>query len=226
MRGQRAGAVVGFASAVLLSAAVASAQGGTQIVGTLWAGQDIDAGTYSLQVSAGCGELVVQLVPDNGWELAGYHIAIVDDPARFPVNNGGNPIVGRFHWKASFPPTDDPQTLTWLADHVVDPVVCGDTVYVAIHAEMVMRNDVGAVLAEEGAWGGPDARVWNPHGLLPDGFSEFPGARWDYFFELPWQGAPTPTPTPTYPPPTGTPIVPSRGRLPTSPTRICTRSAW
>jgi len=212
------------ATALLLNAAVANAQLGNSYSGTLWAGQFADSGTYSLRVADDCGELMVEFIPENGWEIAGYHVDIVSDPFDFPTNKPGNPQVGHFQWSATFPPTSMSKGFYVVPDEVIDPIACGDTVFVAIHTLMVQRDASGYIIEQETAWGGPYGSgddAWDPYTDLPDGFDEFPGQRWDFYLSFLWEGAPptpTPTPTPVLPTPTFTPVPPTPTFTPILPT--------
>jgi hypothetical protein len=171
----------------VLGAATADAQFVNRAELTLWAGQYTNAGTVLLAVEPTCAYLRVRLIPENGWEITEYHVAVVSEPANFPMNGPGNPIPGQFQWSASFPPTVDPLNIKVYPDDVIDPIVCGDAVYVAVHAIMVMRDEHGNIIEEETAWAGPCVTThWDPHTELPEGFFEFPGPRWDFYTEYVW----------------------------------------
>ena len=218
---RRFGAVFLFLSMVVSGAATADAQSGNTYYGTLWAGQYTNSATYALRVTADCSELMVRFFPENGWEITEYHVDIVSDPAFFPLNPPGNPRIGHFQWSASFPPTTQNKTFYVLPDEVVDPVACGQLIYVAIHAVMVQRDSSGNIIWEETAWGGPCGTTpppWDPYSDLPDGFFEFPGNRWGFYLSFLWEGAPTPTPTPVPPTPTPTPVPPTPTPTPVPPT--------
>jgi hypothetical protein len=220
---RRIATILMVATALMLNTAVADAQWGNSHWGTLWAGQFTDSGTYALRVTADCSELMVEFIPENDWEIAGYHVDIVSDDINFPTNNPGNPKVGHFQWSASFPPTSINKSFYVLPDEVIDPITCGNTIFVAIHAQMVQRDASGNIIREATAWGGPPGwgdHAWDPYTDLPDGFSEFPGNRWGFNLSFLWEGAPTPTPTPTPlpPTPTFTPILPTPTFTPIPPT--------
>jgi hypothetical protein len=123
----------------------------------IYAGQTIPAGTVT--VSNDDATLTVEVATTGGWEAAEIHLYASAEP--LPLNDAGNPVPGLFPYSVSA--FSDPVT-SWiftlnLADELA--VGCGDTLYVAVHFELV-----GA--GKETGWAFGDL-TW-------------PGERWGWYF--------------------------------------------
>ena len=121
----------------------------------LIAGQNEVAGTVSL---AKVGNSVhVTYSTTNDWKITETHL-FVGDCGDMPVNNGGNPKVGKFPFKGSHNSVDEYTYIVSLAG--LPECLC-----VAAHA--VVENDV--TNANETAWG--------------EG-TDFPGNSWAMYFDF------------------------------------------
>lgn len=76
------------------SACVANDGGFGERVFTLYAGQDIDAGSVTVQVQG--DNLLVTYRTTGLWTLTGAHLWIGTDPEGYPQTKTGNPIPGKF----------------------------------------------------------------------------------------------------------------------------------
>lgn len=65
---------------------------------TIFAGQTINAGTVTLEVSG--QDLVVTYNTIDGWELTEAHLWVGDDLADLPRTRNGNPQIGRFPYNS------------------------------------------------------------------------------------------------------------------------------
>lgn len=140
----------------------------------LLAGQHIDVGSVTVRQVAeyddNTGDLVAQQVCVSfeievaDWFITETHLAITDDPADLPQNRRGNPQVGRFPYK-------NEGLHATSHEHCIDYAAAGyapgTSLYIASHA-VVQREDAGAVVQEETAWG--------------EGH-DFGGRNWSMYFE-------------------------------------------
>ena len=148
--------------------------------GTIWGGQSINMGEYTLQTMN--GNLEVTIWPLGDWKLQDVHIAIVTNPNDFPLNKGGNPKLNEFGWKASMTPTSQPFRITIDLDDIAPGLMAGDTVYVMIHTAMMIMDSAGMVIQDETGWGLACSHEWTPGEPFPAGFYKLGSARWAWYF--------------------------------------------
>ena len=133
---------LGIQTAVIVSADPPEAICGEEQVVTLWAGQNIDAGTVT--VSHDEDNLYVTVETTGGWSLVESHLSVVTDPDDFPTNKAGNPKVGHFEYGGEHAAGATSHTFQLeLGD-----LEAGDEIYVAFHAALE-----GPGGASESAWG-------------------------------------------------------------------------
>jgi hypothetical protein len=121
----------------------------------LLTGQTTDVGTVTVLNDADA--IYVAFSVTSGWQIIETHVAIVTDPADFPTNRPGNPMVGHFPLGDHFyPGVTEAEYSVSLEDLGVEP---GDMVYVAAHA--VVTNEFyelgtawgeGMPFVERGNW--------------------------------------------------------------------------
>ena len=100
---------------------------------TLWAGQNIDAGTVTVSYDETAGLISVTFDADYPWKLSETHVAVVSDVADFPTTKKGNPVPGKFPYSE----THDPMIGAYTQ---VIPWDGGFPVYVAAHAALVQGS--------------------------------------------------------------------------------------
>ncbi len=76
----------------------------------------------------------------DSWVLGETHVAVVGSYHDLPLNNGGNPKIGRYPYEN--------HAMIELGDWVP-----GDSIVISVHAEVMRLNDAGEVIQQEGAWG-------------------------------------------------------------------------
>lgn len=106
----------------------------------LMAGQNILMGF--VDVSLVDGNVEVTYNADYNWEIEETHL-YVGDLANLPTNNGGNPKIGQFPYKATH------QAGTTTVTYIGPAMAAGECVYVAAHA-VVSNTSNGQT---ETAWG-------------------------------------------------------------------------
>jgi hypothetical protein len=108
---------------------------GDATVARLLSGQTTDVGTVKVLNDA--DSIHVAFSVTTGWRIMETHVAIVTDPADFPTNKPGNPMVGRFPLGDYLHPgVTEAEYSVSLEDLGVEP---GDMIYVAAHA--VVTNE-------------------------------------------------------------------------------------
>jgi len=168
------------AAFLLLATNLASAQPQGFYSGTIWGGKALRVGLYEVQTVG--SSLYIKVWPIRGWEMVDVHIAIVTDPNDFPLNNGGNPKLNEFPWRASMAPTTVPYDITIPFSSIAPGLTTGDTVYIMIHTAMVLRDGAGYVIQDETGFGGPCGTSWEPGYAFPFGFYQLAAARWAWYF--------------------------------------------
>lgn len=111
-------------------------------VADLYAGQNILIG--SVEVANYNDQVYVTYKTNGDWSLKKTHL-FVGDYSEFPMNNGGNPQVGRFPYKRTHP--NGTQEFT----HVGPEVYSSMCYFHAAHAEVVNANG-----QSESAWADGD----------------------------------------------------------------------
>ncbi len=158
-----------LAALILLAAALgpATATGSTAV--SLVAGQHTVAGTVSVWVEG--STLYVRYTTVDGWVLGELHLEVAGSLEEIPQTRTGNPVPGRFSYKASFDPAEGVTSYTFLIP--LDGL--DGTLYIAAHAEVYRQTDAG--ILEETAWaeGQP-----------------FPGNNWAMYFTYTPEQQPTP----------------------------------
>jgi len=110
-------------------------------VATLYAGRTIDAGDVSVSNTA--TELIVGLDVGTSWTIDLVHLYAGTGPV--PTNPGGNVALGRFPYGTDpNPPAAGVELRVPLSEL---GVTCGDTIVVAVHADLRGTDGRG-----EGAW--------------------------------------------------------------------------
>jgi hypothetical protein len=128
-----------------------------------YAGQFIDVG--SVVVANDENELCIQIETSGGWMMTETHVAIARTPEEFPQTGSGNPKVGQFALSAEHDPAVTSfDHCIFLEDYGYLP---GETLFVAVHAAVVLEGEGGEVMQEETAWA--------------DGY-EFEGNSWATYF--------------------------------------------
>ena len=118
---------------------------GTVYVADLYAGQNMLIGTVEL---ANYDDQVYVTYKTNGdWSLKKTHL-FVGEYSELPLNNGGNPQVGRFPYKRTHP--NGTQEFT----HVGPDVYSGGCYFHAAHAEVIGPNGSESAWAEGDPLGG------------------------------------------------------------------------
>lgn len=116
---------------------------GSTMEQTLYAGQNIDAGTVS--VSNDADNLYVTYTATNGWEMVETHL-YVGNCNEIPTSGNGNPQIGLFPYTEDHNPSVTNYTYTIpLAD--LDDCYC-----VAAHTALVQYDSQGNVIASETGW--------------------------------------------------------------------------
>lgn len=130
---------------------------------TLYAGQHIDVGT--VVVANDDTDLCIQIETTGGWVMQETHVAIARTLEEIPQTGSGNPKIGQFGLSAEHDPavTSFDQCIP-LAGYGYLP---GETLYLAVHAVVVLEGEGGEPLQEETAWA--------------EG-TEFPGNSWAAYF--------------------------------------------
>ena len=143
--------------AVAFVASVGMASAALPVTKTLWAGQDIDAGTVT--VSDDGTNLIITYDTQDGWELTAYHIYVSDAA---PTKSA----PGKFQYK------DDVDPTTSIPVSTID-LSCGENIYIAAQAELQkdtdeVDTDGNPIYLEESGWA--------------DGERIRPGKNWAMYF--------------------------------------------
>jgi len=136
---------------------IEAASCGDLVVYTLYAGQSIEVGT--LTVSNDADNVYVTYNTTGDWWLKETHL-FVGNYADLPLNNGNNPVIG------SFPYHGEHGLVQTYSFTIPIDEAWGNCFTVAAHASVVRKDQSGAVVQSETAFGcGNDS-------------SAFPGNRW------------------------------------------------
>lgn len=140
---------VAISAAVLTGTACAEEITVTGGVQTLWAGQNIDAGTVT--VTAEGDNLVVTYETSGGWTMDELHLWAGYDLTSMPTTRKGNPIPGQFPYVSENIAGKTAYSFTiGLSELGVD---CGESVYLAAHAALSLLDENGDVVQTETGWG-------------------------------------------------------------------------
>jgi hypothetical protein len=128
---------------------------------TLYAGQNIDAGTVCFEVVG--EDLVVTYTTTGGWELVETHAWAGDVYADMPQSRNGNPKIGNFPYASG-----DITGVTSFSFHIPlvtlfgqnyqEADICDNSVFVAAHAS-VRKDDGNGGYQTETGWGYGDRMV-------------------------------------------------------------------
>jgi hypothetical protein len=130
---------------------------------TLYAGQDIDAGTVCVEVlDTGPDEyLLVTYTTTGGWELVEAHLWVGDDYLDMPQNRKGNPKIGNFPHQSGDITGQTSHTFTVdLAAFGGEDGLCGGALLAAAHAALRKEDSPGSgIYQTETGWGDGDRMV-------------------------------------------------------------------
>ena len=117
---------------------------GEPAVSNLMAGQNIDAGSITVQNTE--DSLYVTFNTDNGWVLGKTHlfVGLLSD---MPSTSGGNPQIGNFPYQHSINPYSTSDSYAIALSDLPDCFV------VAAHAEVHLIGADGEVIQSETGWG-------------------------------------------------------------------------
>jgi choice-of-anchor A domain-containing protein len=149
--------VLGFVCALSLTtlfATVEAAGSNCQTtVTTVYAGQTINSATATIYVTPD-KKLIITVTGVNGWKINAYHIYVAATP---PTNSA----PGQFPYQQEFSTLQSSYTFT--LNLVNTAFKCGDTIYIAVHNEMVLPGggSKGGDARETGwAFGGTQFGPW------------------------------------------------------------------
>jgi hypothetical protein len=120
----------------------------------LLAGQSINAGSVS--VINDNNFIYVTYTTANGYTLKQTHL-YVGDCALIPVNNAGNPVPGRFPYKATHS-----NATTYTVTIPISAIPAGSCGCIAAHAALQKLNSSGQVIDSQTGWG--NGTLINPNG--------------------------------------------------------------
>ncbi len=148
---------VWFAAFLLLlsPAGLEAANGPGRVDVPLIAGQIYNAGTVTIHNDN--GGLLIDVQTANGWKLVALQVHPGWEGWPVPMRSG-NPVPGKFRFKYTYAAPAPGQRL-WF-DFAVDlqgfrwgaPYEPQRTRHIAVHADVVLLDDQGRVIASEGAW--------------------------------------------------------------------------
>lgn len=132
-----------------------AAQGPGRVDLPLIAGQQYEAGMVTIHNNN--GGLLIDVQTANGWRMTALHVHAgwADNPV--PMVRG-NPVPGKFNFKYEYeePATGEPVWLDFVEDlqgfRWGQPYEAQRERYIAVHADVVLVDEYGNVVAEEGAW--------------------------------------------------------------------------
>jgi hypothetical protein len=145
---------------------------GGRLTSTLLAGQTIDAGRVELYNTK--GSFNVEATTRDGWRIKEIQIFVGDSTVQIPMTKDGNPIPGKFPFKAAYtaPVPSHVQVIDFekLGFAWGSPYETKRLQNVAVHADLVQLDTAGQVIAEEGAWAFNEAY-----------YEPFPGDQWGWY---------------------------------------------
>ncbi len=155
-----------------LPASLLGANGPGRIDLPLVAGQIYDAGTVTIHNDN--GSLLIDVQPANGWKLKALHVHAgwADDPVPM-VSGNAVPGLFRFKYEWKTPVDGQPVRLDFAGDlggfRWGQPYEPQRVRHIAVHADVVLLDAKGKVIATEGAWAMGDHL--------------FPGGQWGWWLE-------------------------------------------
>ncbi len=121
---------------------------------TLWAGQNIDAGTVCVTVDS--QNLTVDYSTQAGWELTEAHAWVGTDLLDMPQAANGNPKIGLFPYASGNITGATSHSFSIpLASLPPEPVLCDTGLFVVAHAALQKDDGTGGTQTETG-WAGDD----------------------------------------------------------------------
>ena len=150
-----------FSSCLLSEVKAACVEGSNEV--TLYAGQTIDIGTISAEVSG--DSLIVTYTTEGNWYLEETHLWLGDDLDDMPQTKKGNPKIGQFPYKEDFVSADGNVQSSSFSIPLVDTAIAfscpGDdaSYFIAAHAAVYRIDDDGDIVQTETAWGDGDRFV-------------------------------------------------------------------
>ncbi len=130
----------------------------SSVVKTLYAGQDIEAGTVT--VSNDCDYVNITYRTNANWSILETHLDVADSLDGIPMTKSGNPVPGHFAYG-----NDSLQNGTNMIEYMIPLPAENGTLYIAAHA--AIRDETNNSSTDEGAWA--------------EG-SSFPGKNWATYF--------------------------------------------
>ncbi len=151
---------------VLMSTGMAEAECDTPVDVPLYGGQVIEVGTVSIWNDETF--LYVRYSTAGGWGLSETHLSVADTLDGIPQTKSGNPIPGKFQYKADYDPAVTDYTYAIDSSEWLE----GTELFLAAHAVVELDG-------YETAWG---------NGL------DFPGSNWATYFTYILQSCGEPLP--------------------------------
>ena len=129
---------------------------------TLFAGQDIDAGTVCVEVvdTGDTETLYITYNTTGGWELVETHLWVGTALTDMPQTRKGNPKIGNFPYKSG--DITGQTTYTFIVDLAQfggEATLCATDLLAAAHAALQLVDDGGTVIQTETGWGNGDPMV-------------------------------------------------------------------
>jgi hypothetical protein len=121
----------------------------------LVAGQHFEAGTVTIHNNN--GGLLIDVRTANDWKMTALHVHAGWAENPVPTRQG-NPVPGQFDFKYEYtePATGEPVYLDFVEDlqgfRWGEPYEPQRLRHIAVHADVVLLDELGQVVAEEGAW--------------------------------------------------------------------------
>jgi hypothetical protein len=129
---------------MVVAAAPAAAQCGSQETVTLFGGQTIDTGTVT--IANDDSNLYITYTTNDPWVITAVHLAVADSLSGIPQNKNNNPLPGHFPNNSTFNPPLTSITYTIP----LGSFVAGETLYIGAQAEVQAPGDQGG---SQTAWG-------------------------------------------------------------------------
>lgn len=137
----------------------------TDAVVTLWAGQNMEAGTVT--VAHDSSFVYVTYTTTGGWELTQTHLAVASSLDGIPQTGAGNPRPGRFAYSEAH--ADGTTTYTYAVPIPYDTTSSQLVLTIAAHAVVQQVDANGKVIQTQTGWA--------------DGLP-FPGKNWATYLQV------------------------------------------
>jgi hypothetical protein len=154
---------IGSALVMVLMGLVAVAPSAFADTYTLWAGQNIEAG--SITVTHDADNVYLTYATIDGWEITATNFyvgktdpnnevdALSSAPGQFPYNNQYDPAITSITYTIALDDLDSystPKGAKWAAAGDSEGAALGSTIYIATHAEA--QKEVDGTIVYESAW--------------------------------------------------------------------------